>query len=300
MPLGGGGEYGPVMRSLGWIAVVLWGLVAGCQAHEERTVAYDDRYGGSTTMDLYLPAGERERPAIMMVHGGSWRHFDKDRYRAVARRLARSGFVTASINYRLVPAGAFPNAVHDVACALAYLQNHAADLHIDPARIVVMGYSAGAHLGSLVAVAPDELALWPDCDEGVPDRPAGVISGAGPMDIGGLPDVRAVREFMGGSEEERPAAYALASPVTHPSPDDPPFLFVHGAFDLFVPTGQSERMRDLLRAEGVGADLLELAGTGHLFNPTDDAAALGIALATDAPEAWIAVLDFLDRTVGRP
>lgn len=275
--------------------------IGGCKATVEQAVAYDERYGEATTMGVYLPVEEpgEPRPAVMLVHGGSWRWFDRDRYEAVARRLARSGYVTASINYRLVPDGAFPNAVHDTGCALAYLQNHAAELGLDPERIVLIGYSAGAHLSSLVAVA-DDPGLMPDCSEGAPAPPAGVISGAGPQDMNRLPDARAVHEFMGGSKNERPEAYALASPVTHVSPDDPPFLFVHGAQDLFVDIDQSEQMRDLLREQGVEAELLQLAGTGHVFNPSDDASTLGIGLSTDAPEAWIAVMDFLERTVGMP
>ncbi len=275
--------------------------LGGCKATVEQAITYDERYGDSTTMDVYLPVDEPRapRPAVMLVHGGSWRYFDRDRYKSVARRLARSGYVTASIDYRLVPAGVFPNAVHDTGCALAYLQNHADELGIDPDRIVLIGYSAGAHLGSLVAVA-DDPALVPDCAEGAPAPPAGVISGAGPQDMRTLPDARAVREFMGGTRSELPEAYALASPVSHASADDPPFLFVHGAQDFFVDVDQSEQMRDLLVEAGVEAELLQLAGTGHVFNPSDDASTLGIGLSTDAPEAWIAVMDFLERTVGLP
>ena len=282
---------------------LLLGLLAlaGCKATVEQEITYDERFGDSTTMDVFLPVDEpmEPRPAVMLVHGGSWRYFDRDRYKSVARRLARSGYVTASIDYRLVPAGEFPNAVHDTSCALAYLQNHADELGIDPARIVLIGYSAGAHLSSLVAVA-DDPSLMPDCAEGAPSKPAAVISGAGPQDMRTLPDARAVREFMGGSESDLPEAYALASPVSHASADDPPFLFIHGAQDLFVDLDQSEAMRGLLLDQGVEAELLQLAGTGHVFNPSDDATTLGIGLSTDAPEAWIAVMDFLERTVGVP
>ena len=77
-------------------------------------------------------------------------------------------------------------------------------------------------------------------------------------------------------------------------------LFVHVRWDLFVPIEQSRTMRDLLRAEGVEANLLELSGTGHVFNPNDDASSLGIALSNDSPEAWAVILDFLDRHIGQP
>ena len=120
------------------------------------------------------------------------------------------------------------------------------------------------------------------------------------MDMRQLSGARLVREFMGGRERDIPELYALASPVEHASADDPPVLFVHGRFDLFVPIEQSRTMRDLLREEGVEANVLELAGTGHVINPSDDASALGIALSNDSPEAWATILDFLDRHVGEP
>jgi len=276
-------------------------LLLACQAHEERTVSYDERHGDSTTMDLYLPGGGgTARPAIFFVHGGGWRLFSKRQFQSQARRFARSGYVTASINYRLVPEGRFPNAAWDTACALAWFQNHAVELGVDPDRIVLMGYSAGGHLAGLVATTIGHPELAPDCAEGAPGPVAGVISGAGPMDMRGLRQGDVVHEFMGGSPDELPELYDLASPITHASPDDPPFLFVHGRSDLFVPNRQSRNMRDLLRAEGVEAEYLQLHGTGHVLNPTDDAAALGVALSTDSPEARTAILDFLDRHVGRP
>ncbi len=236
----------------------------------------------------------------MLVHGGAWKYNHKEMYRSVGRRLARAGYVAASVEYRLVPEGVFPKAAQDVGCALAYLQNHADELGLDPTRLVAMGYSAGGHLVSLVATANDDPGIAPDCVEGTPDKPTGVVSGAGPQDMAALADFRPVVDFMGGTLAEEPEAYALASPVTHVGPDDPPFLFVHGSHDALVPHGQSTRMRDLLRAEGVEADLLYLRGSGHVLNAADDSSELAVSLLTDSPEAWIAISDFLERTVGRP
>lgn len=271
----------------------------GCEAPVERRVQYDERFD-RTEMDLYLPDdGSAGRPGILTVHGGAWAYSSNRSYRSIARRFARSGYVVANMNYRLVPEGVFPNAVHDVACALAWLQNHAEELGLDPTRIAVMGYSAGAHLATLVSVQDDPM-LQPDCAEGPPLRPAAIVSGAGPMDMRGLRDARLVREFMGGREEDIPERYALASPVEHASAEDPPTLFVHGRWDLFVPVSQSRDMRDRLRAVGVEASVLELAGTGHVINANDDASSLGIALSNDSPEAWATILGFLDRHIGEP
>ncbi|MBC7171731.1 MAG: prolyl oligopeptidase family serine peptidase [Polyangiaceae bacterium] len=106
--------------------------------------------------------------------------------------------------------------------------------------------------------------------------------------------------FVGLPYAGNEAMYALASPISHVDGDDPPFLFLHGDADLFVELSQSYAMRDRLREEGVEASLIELRGAAHLLNPSDDSSTFGFASATDLPEVWIAVDDFLDRTVGEP
>lgn len=283
------------------LVLVLVIALPACVDIDERTVVYDARFGEATSMNLFLPESRPAlRPAVLLVHGGSWKYFDKESYTSLGRRFARGGFVAASVDYRLVPEGAFPNAAQDVGCALAWLQNHAAELGVDPARIAVFGYSAGAHLGALVSVADGVPGVAPDCAEGAPAPPAGVIAGAGPMDLVALEEMDEVRDFCGGTVAERPDVYALASPITHVDEGDPPFLFVHGTIDFWVPLEQSRRMRDALRSVGTEANLLELRGAAHLLNPSDDGSTFGVISATDLPEVWVAVTDFLDRTVGRP
>jgi acetyl esterase/lipase len=216
-----------------------------------------------------------------------------------ARRLARSGWAAASVNYRLVPDGRFPRAFQDVACALAFLQTHADEYDLDPERIVVMGYSAGGHLSSLLAVAWDDPEIAPDCAAGVPQAPAGAIPGAGVHDMRGR-DHQWVEEFLGGTSDEIPETYAQASPITHVGPGEPPFLIISGGADWFVDIDQGREMRAALRASGNSAELLSLAGGGHLLNPATDPGELKIAVSLDTPEAWLATADFLARTIGEP
>jgi acetyl esterase/lipase len=281
--------------------------LAACASDVEvvRDVAYDDRHGAATEMDVYLPAGWDDgalRPAVMFVHGGGWRMGSAEAHEGHALRLAESGYVAVSIDYRLVPDGSYPRAMQDTQCALSALRARAADLAIDPDRIAVAGYSAGGHLVSLLGVGFDEPDLVPDCAAGPTAPPAAVISGAGPQDLHGRwGEHDAIVDMIGGSEEEYPERYRAASPITHARPDAPPFLFIHGGDDWFVPIEQSRAMRDALRAEGVDARLLELAGTGHLtaLGAGSGTTELGI-ISIDVPEAWIAIDDFLADTVGAP
>lgn len=263
-------------------------------------VSYDDRHGSATTMDVYmLSQQDTSRPAVMLIHGGGWRSFAKDSMAEPAMRLAGAGYVTASINYRLVPDGAYPSNIRDVMCALAFLQTHADDYGLDRDRIALMGYSAGGHLASLVGVAHDVTEFAPDCAWGAPAPPAAVISGAGPQDMRSMPEVDAVTEFLGGTADEVPERYDMASPIYHVNAGEPAFLLVHGSGDLFVDISDSERMRDELTAQGNPAHLISLAGGGHLLNP-GPGGDLHVAVSTDTPEAWAAITDFLARTIGAP
>ena len=281
-------------------------VAAGCAGggvEEISGVSYDDRHPADV-LDVYLPDdGETARPAVMYIHGGGWKTGSRSHHVDHARRLAGSGYVAISIDYRLTPDGAYPRSIQDTQCALAFVRAQADAWGLDPDRIAVMGYSAGGHLVALLGVATDEPDFLPDCAAagGAPVAPpAAVISGAGPTDLRGW-EVDAVRELIGGSEADHPERYQRASPLAHVDGDAPPYLFIHGTSDWFVPIEQSRAMRDALVDAGVDARLLELAGVGHLTGVGGDAGRqeLGI-LSIDEPEAWIALDDFLRDTIGGP
>jgi len=277
-------------------------LVIACGApHEQKNIAYDDRFGSSSMLDVYAPDDDgAPRPAVLLIHGGSWRSGFKEQFENAARRLAGAGYVAITINYRLGPEGVFPAAVQDCLCALAYARAHAAELGVDPAGVAVMGYSAGGHLAALLGVAADEPRLAPDCAAGVTSAPAAVISAAGMHDLRDFADYGTVRDFLAGGPDDVPEAYDLASPLLQVGPGHPPFLLIHGDDDRLVGVEQSSRMRDALVASGNDARLLVIEGGGHLWNPGDDGTQTWVQVATETPEAWLAIIDFLDHTIGPP
>ena len=214
------------------------------------------------TLDLYLPAsrGETEpfrlRPVLIAIHGGSWYGGSKVNYRSDPRntviRLAHQGIVVVAIDYRLARAGAptWPAVLDDVREAVRWVRRQAAVLHVDPATIVVMGQSAGAHLAALAAMTPDQPG--PD---GVSARIQGVVSFYGPTDLNELVNFRhlnrdPVRTFLGDSAPTFNRRASEASPLNHVSSDDPPMLLIHGTDDLWVPPEQSIRMAEASSALG--------------------------------------------------
>jgi acetyl esterase/lipase len=277
-------------------------LVAGCSAWAEiPDVAYDDRYGAATTMDFYLPEDSAPaHPTVMFIHGGGWTGGDKDHAFDIGPRLARSGYVVASINYRLVPAGVFPNNATDCICALAFLRAHAGEYMIDPDRIAVVGYSAGAHLAGLVGLASDHPELPADCAAagGLPVAPpVSVVAASGAQDMvefyDWVSDKGSVAAIFGGSPAELPHAYELGSPIFHVRPGAPPFLLIGDAIDF----GGIEAMRDKLGEAGNDARLMRVAGSAHVLVQHAEPGIYEAGMTIESPEAWIALGAFLERTL---
>jgi len=107
-----------------------------------------------------------------------------------------------------------------------------------------------------------------------------------------------VIDFVGGTKAEVPERYAAASPITYVGPGAPPFLMITGSTDVFVDPEHSRRMQDALTAVGTESKLLEIPGGGHLLNRGASDASWDVELSIDTPEAWAAMFDFLDHTIG--
>jgi acetyl esterase/lipase len=263
-------------------------------------LAYAAPGGDTLRLDLARPPGPGPHPTVVLLHGGGWEGGDRRAMHAEMRFLAAGGYAAATVSYRLTRGARdrFPAAVDDARCAVRWLRANAPTLGLDPARVGVLGFSAGAHLASMLGVGatgrPDgDAAAAATCPTGG-DATAtvqAVVSIAGPQDlrVNGpytQEQARLVTNFLGVFPGDAPAVAALASPVAHVGPRAAPFLLVHGTADGLVPVAHSRRMRDALRAAGVPATVVELRGVGHAFPALD---------GRDRPEVGCTILAFLDR-----
>jgi arylformamidase len=108
-------------------------------------------------MDVYLPQQATGVPVIFMVHGGGWRRGDKGANTVVENKMARwvpKGFIFISVNYRLLPKASPLEQAQDITNSLAAAQGKAATWGGDPAKFILMGHSAGAHLVALLGASP--------------------------------------------------------------------------------------------------------------------------------------------------
>lgn len=99
-------------------------------------------------LDLYEPAGDSAtgRPVVIWIHGGGFSDGNRGQMVPYATDSARRGYVAASIDYRLLGEGAqgIVAAVEDARRAVRWFRDNAVELGVDPERISMGGYSAGA------------------------------------------------------------------------------------------------------------------------------------------------------------
>lgn len=250
-------------------------LPAGVTAHEN--LAYTSPGEPERSLDIYQPAGAGPFPAVLIVHAGGWDSGSRQMERPFAKRLAALGYVAVPVSYRLGPAGRFPAALHDLKAAVRWLRAHAPEHAIDPARLAVVGMSAGGQLAALLGATNGSA----DCEGQVGER-SGSSAVAAVVDIDGLADFTgadlvaqqektpsAPVRYLGGKFSERAATWRTASALAHVGPQSAPTLFINSTVTSPILPGRAE-MRDRLRAAGIASEIVVIPGTPHpfwLFHP---------------------------------
>jgi acetyl esterase/lipase len=109
--------------------------------------------GTTLALRWYTRSGQTPGPAVLYLHGGGMILGSLELYDpTVARYVSASGVPMLQVEYRLAPEHPHPTPVEDCYAALVWLVEHAAELGVDPARIAVMGDSAGGGLAAGVAL----------------------------------------------------------------------------------------------------------------------------------------------------
>jgi acetyl esterase/lipase len=255
-----------------------------------RDLAYVEPKGERQTLDVYAPAEGQNLPVVVWIHGGGWQAGDKSDVHKKPQAFTEKGFVFVSINYRLLPDATITQMAGDVAKAIRWAHDHAADYGGDPSTIFVMGHSAGAQLAALVCtddrhLKAEELSL-------------SIIKGCVPVDgdtydvpmqIATVEERRATiyrRKFGDGTSQK------ALSPVTHVAKgkDIPPFLVLHVA-DHPETRPQSNRLANALQEAGISAKALPAEGKNHTTINAD------LGAADDKPTK--ALFEFLDEVRNR-
>jgi acetyl esterase/lipase len=231
------------------IVLVLDVLPAAAQSHTVGVVrdvdyiANADYSDGKDRLDIYIPDGARNAPVIFSIHGGALEAGDRREERFVGQRFAGAGYVTVVISYRLSPDVSHPAHIQDVAAAFAWVTRNIASHGGDPARVLVIGHSAGAYLAMLLAADPRWLAvhnLSPRAIVGVAP-----VSGFYWVDREGVGPDRPT--YVWGTNRQ---VWVDASPAHYLRPDIPPVLLLDTDGDEGWRQQQKADFAEALRAAG--------------------------------------------------
>ncbi len=239
-------------------------------------------YAGDTILkhllDIYLPAKSgTNTPLVVWIHGGAWmlndKYADMSYMQNTVKSFIDSGYALASIDYRYSTTAVFPAQIQDCNEAVQFLYDHAAKYKLDKNRIAVIGFSAGGHLASLMALSNnnDVKEFYPPGKK-ISFKIRCAFDFYGPSDLVMLaanPDTSINNErnpvsiLLGAMPVDRPDLAKVASPVTYVDKDDPPFLIVQGEKDESVPNTESKILSSWLTLAGVPNKLIIVPGAPH-------------------------------------
>jgi len=215
-------------------------------------------------------------PAVITIHGGSWRGGKRSDFAHWDRWFAAHGYTVFDIDYRMSPAPNWRISSGDVRAAIGWVKRNSAIYHVDPDRLAVLGRSAGGQLALIAAYTPGAPASPPSDGTPTDTHVRAVISLYGPTDLvwgynnSLVPDIirgpQTLSRYLGGSPTEVPAAYAAASPIEHVAPQTPPTLLFHGSRDSLVGVAHTERLSARLSQAGIPHQAVYFPYATHGFD----------------------------------
>lgn len=209
---------------------------------------------------------EDRRPAIVFYFGGGWRNGTPAQFAPQAKHLAGRGLVALCAEYRVYSRheAQVSDCVADAKSAMRWVRGHAAELGVDPDRIVAAGGSAGGHLAAAVATLHGFDA--PDDDQNIVCRPNALALFNPAVDLTALGS-NAGRNSTRGDELRRRlgAAPEELSPGKHIVPGVPPTIIFHGKDDTTVPYRQVEQFAAKMAECGNRCELVGYDGAAHGF-----------------------------------
>jgi acetyl esterase/lipase len=246
-------------------------------------------------IDIFLPKSKGPHPVVILIHGGCWMKSTagRDQLRALGRELANHGIAVWSIGYRRVDedGGAYPGIFRDVATAIDLLPANAAKYDLDPARVVAVGHSAGAHLALWAASRgrlPHTSPLY--VPNAFPVHSVIALGGVGDLEHAtGLPAVcgpTIVPALIGQPSAARPDVYADTSP-SKLLPNGATIVMITGNEDTVTPPAYAQTYVDEVKAAGGTAEVVIVPDAAHFD------------VVTTSTPAWRVVRERIDAALGK-
>ena len=222
-----------------------------------RTVVYKKVGDRELVLHIFEPEGFKasdKRPCFLIIHGGGWTGMEPRRMFPFAHHFAKKGMLGISVQYRLAStktgATVF-DCVKDARSSVRYVRAHAAELGIDPQKIVASGGSAGGHLAAATA-------LFDGVNEDTDDIKVSPVPNAMVLLF---PVIDTSTEGYGNARiGER---WREISPVHHVRADVPPTIIFHGTTDPTTPFKGAKAFQEAMTKAGNRCELDANEGGVH-------------------------------------
>ncbi|MBT30702.1 MAG: hypothetical protein CMO01_13665 [Thalassobius sp.] len=258
----------------------------------ESNVIYGMHGGLALLMDVYQPKNLNGY-GIIVIPGSGWHQplsYDAKPLNSNLWYLSKvigsdvllkNGYTLFVINHRSAPVFRFPAAVDDAQRAVQFIRHNASRFNIDSVKIGALGHSSGAHLVNMLGTMDDIKDV--DSESTVSRQSSkvqAVVSLSAPTDLKKFAtenegDAGAISSFLGlhimsfwgpnHPVKEELSLFDKASPKTHVTQDDCPFLIVHGDKDPIVPYSQAKVFENALTENQVPTKLILVEDGGHIF-----------------------------------
>lgn len=245
-----------------FVSLLLIGLTIPADAAEitpTRSFTYKSVGDVELKMDLFEPEGLKatdHRPAIVFFFGGGWSGGSTKQFYQQARAMADQGMMAFSADYRVKGRNKTTpfECVKDGKSAVRWVRQHAAELGIDPERIVASGGSAGGHVAACTGVIEGHEEAGED--PSVSSVPNAMILFNPVLDT---------TEKGYGAKNFKPEQQTEISPCHHVRKGIVPTIVFHGTADKTVPFENAERFTKLMQEAGNECVLVPFEGKDHGF-----------------------------------
>lgn len=214
-----------------------------------RTIVYKKVADRELVLHIFEPTGFKntdKRPCFLVIHGGGWTGMEPRRMFPFADHFAKLGMVGISVQYRLANAKTGVtvfDCVKDARSSMRYVRTHAAELGIDPQKIVASGGSAGGHLAA-------SLALFDGVNEDTDDLKVSTVPAAMVLLF---PVIDTSAEGYGNAKiGER---WQEISPLHQVRAGVPPTLIFHGTGDITTPFKGAKAFQEAMVKAGNRCEL---------------------------------------------
>lgn len=228
------------------------------KAEHRQSISKDLSYGQQPwqRLDVYPSqprSAQAPSPVVIFLYGGGWDSGSKSQYFFAANAFVKRGYLVVVPDYIKYPNGKFPSFVEDAAKAFEWTKKNIANYNGDPNNIFIVGHSAGAHTGALLATDARYLSAVGYKKSDI----RGFAGMAGPY--GFTPKEKKYIAIFAPQSN-----YPKMKAVNFVDGTEPPMLLMHGMKDKVVGVLNKDALLDKLEQAQVANQNIEYHGVSHV------------------------------------